>query len=217
LLGGAPIQDSNELNLKSLQCPVYQSYGMTETVSHIAIRNIYKPKNVIDIKSQPFVILPGIEIRQNEQNCLKVKGAVTNQEWIQTNDLVKILDEKSFFFLGRVDDVINSGGLKINPIEIKSLLETVLFKQVLEFQILGIADQNLGEKVVLAFEINENPEFQSEQFWPLVFEKLAEQIDSRLLPRSVFGLHQLPKTDNMKFDKPKLRLLIKDSRPIWEK
>jgi O-succinylbenzoic acid--CoA ligase len=217
LLGGAPIQDSNELNLKSLQCPVYQSYGMTETVSHIAIRNIYKPKNVIDIKSQPFVILPGIEIRQNEQNCLKVKGAVTNQEWIQTNDLVKILDEKSFFFLGRVDDVINSGGLKINPIEIKSLLETVLFKQVLEFQILGIADQNLGEKVVLAFEINGNPEFQSEQFWPLVFEKLAEQIDSRLLPRSVFGLHQLPKTDNMKFDKPKLRLLIKDSRPIWEK
>jgi O-succinylbenzoic acid--CoA ligase len=95
LLGGAPIADSNQSNLKSLQCPVYQSYGMTESVSHIAIRNIYKPQNVLDFESHPYEILPGIEIGQDEQNCLKVKGAVTSQEWIQTNDMVKIID---FFY-----------------------------------------------------------------------------------------------------------------------
>jgi O-succinylbenzoic acid--CoA ligase len=153
LLGGAPIADSNQSNLKSLQCPVYQSYGMTESVSHIAIRNIYKPQNVLDFESHPYEILPGIEIGQDEQNCLKVKGAVTSQEWIQTNDMVKIIDKKSFFVLGRVDDIINSGGLKVNPLEIKQLLEKVLLSLELEFQILGIHQRHLDLDRERTFEV----------------------------------------------------------------
>jgi len=217
LLGGAAISAAHKLQLNPLQCPVNQSYGMTETVSHIALRKIYEPKKSIDFKNEPYILLPGIEIKQNENGCLVVKGAVTNDIWIQTNDLVKINDDKSFFFLGRIDGIINSGGLKVNPGELISHFEILFSRQELEFQILGISDQKLGEKVVLAFISNRKSIFHSSQYWAEVIGKLAKQLDPRILPRAVYGLNQFPKTQTMKYDLPALRSILKNSKPVWDK
>jgi len=216
LLGGATISEAHKSSMNHLQCPVYQSYGMTETVSHVAIRKIYEPNKIIDIENEPYLVLPEIEIGQNDSNCLKVRGRVTNQTWIQTNDIVKMNEDKSFFFLGRADDIINSGGLKVNPVDLKTALEDIIDKE-LEFLILGIPNQKLGEKVVLVFLANQNPIFFTYEYWKEIFGQVAKLLDPRTLPKGVFALKHIPKTHTMKYDLPSLRSILENSKPIWEK
>jgi O-succinylbenzoic acid--CoA ligase len=146
LIGGAPISETLENKICLLfKNKVYHSYGMTETLSHIAIRSI-TPTN-----EKYYTLLNKIEIELNDQQCLRIKDTLISNEWIETNDLVRITTENKIEFIGRYDDLINSGGIKINPILIENILSNIIHQP---FIISSLPDDQLGEKLILIVEGN---------------------------------------------------------------
>jgi len=143
LVGGGPISSDLELQLVEKEITVYHSYGMTETASHVALRKVGYGGN------EYFNSLPGIHFSVNENQALQIHFTALQSEIIQTTDRVELMSETKFRWLGRTDFVINSGGVKIHPEEIESLLA----KQIpIPFFISSVPDQTLGERVVLFVE-----------------------------------------------------------------
>ena len=142
---------------------------------------------------------------------------VTNNDWIETNDLIKLHTTKSFFLIGRVDNIINTAGLKIDPIEVKSLILNALENSNIEIEIIGITDQEFGERVALVFQINGNNQLTKPEFWELLYQNLKRNTDSKILPKAVFALTVIPKTETLKVNKMELKRILTGLVPIWEK
>jgi O-succinylbenzoic acid--CoA ligase len=178
LIGGSTLTDALLIRIrKKLTCKVWQSYGMTETVSHVALRSIY-PET-----SDSYTLLPDIEAATDERSCLKIKGAVTNNEWIQTNDCVKLLDETHFIFLGRTDFTVNSGGIKIQVEPIEKIIDALFPELHIQaaFFVGGIADNALGEKLILAVDsVVIDDEKQQ-----VIFKKLEESLPRYHVPKEI--------------------------------
>ncbi len=120
---------------------VWHGYGMTETLTHVALRRIHP-------EYQPaFTPLPNIGISSLNGQA-EIKAPYLDSPVI-TNDLIQLEENGSFVILGRSDWIINSGGHKINPTEIEDLLAALLD---VPFFIHGMADAKLGQKAVLICE-----------------------------------------------------------------
>lgn len=148
IVGGAKINKSLENDLKKLKTTqVFETYGMTETITHIAAKRI---------GAEAFTVLPNVTISYDDRKCLVIDAPKINDAVIITNDLVVILNENQFVFLGRIDNIINSGGIKIMPEQVEQKLDGKIDRR---FFIASKEDTKLGEKVVLVvegepFEIN---------------------------------------------------------------
>ena len=149
MIGGASVNVELRSKCKSINyCNIYETFGMTETLSHIALKVI---SNIST--NQPFKSLPGIEIDSDENDCLRIKGEVTNNKWLESKDVVEMVNDNSFFWRGRFDNIINSGGIKINPEEIENAISLPLKSRgVSEFFITSIQDSKLGQKLILVVE-----------------------------------------------------------------
>jgi O-succinylbenzoic acid--CoA ligase len=218
LLGGAPFVAEDLPFLNRISCPVYHSYGMTETVSHIAVRKIY-PNEKIEIKEIPFQILPGIDVNISQNGCLRILGPVTNNLWVETRDLVEMVDSDSFRFLGRLDQIINSGGLKIDPTSVSELINSLISGLWPEWEVLGLPDPILGEKVVLVFFGQTQSLFS--MFWSnLNWEQKTFEIPEKnkrvLLPKEIYYISKKPTTLSQKTDFQKMKILLLTSAPIWK-
>ena len=142
LIGGAPLSYDLENQLKKLPSAIFQSYGMTETITHIAIKNLKDTEAV-------YWCLPNIEVSQNEDDCLIIQAPRISEHHIKTNDVVQLLSNTSFQWLGRVDHVINAGGYKIHP----EILEKKLTPFIeTEFFIIGKPDIKFDFVPVLVME-----------------------------------------------------------------
>lgn len=149
LVGAAPISPSLAGKIEKLKTSVYHTYGMTETISHIAIRRLNGPEI-----SESYRVLDGIGIDTDSRGCLVISGRFLNGPVI-TNDQVKIISPHEFKWLGRLDNVINSGGVKINPEIIEPQIAQLLLSQNEQFKRLflaGVPDDKLGEKMILFVE-----------------------------------------------------------------
>ncbi|HSY60356.1 MAG TPA: hypothetical protein VK796_00715, partial [Cytophaga sp.] len=161
----------------TLNCNVWQSYGMTETVSHIAMRNIHP------ITADAYTLLEHIEAKVDERSCLKIKGPVTRHEWLQTNDCVDLLDDAHFIFLGRTDFTVNSGGIKIQVEPIEKIIDT-LFSELnihASFFVGGVADDALGERLILAVD---TPVIDTEK-QEFIIKKLNELLPKYHIPKEI--------------------------------
>src|SRR5690606_3953657 len=149
IIGGATVSETlkskikDSLRRKATQNSIYETYGMSETLSHIALKQIYP------VAEDYFKVLKNVEISLDERKCLQIFEPQLNLEILKTNDLFELKNEKEFRFLGRIDNVINSAGLKIYPEELENLLKTVIPNEVV---FLGGKDELLGEKLVLIIE-----------------------------------------------------------------
>lgn len=141
LLGGSSL--SVELVNKSLgyQFPIFETYGMTETVSHIA----YKP-----LGHSYFQTFDSIEIGMDDRDCLRINGMVTENNWIQTNDIVNILSNDTFELFGRFDRVINSAGRKVHPEKLEKFIAKQKSKPE-DFFIDALPDEQFGQQVTLFY------------------------------------------------------------------
>lgn len=148
LIGGTGIAPTLEKQLEALKPNIYHTYGMTETASHIALRQINGTH-----ASSWFEVLPGNQIDRNDDHCLRIKGAVTLGKWINTHDRVEIKDGK-FRFIGRTDFIINTGGVKVQPEMIEEELSVWMAKNApgRRYIISSRPDKKLGEQVVLLIE-----------------------------------------------------------------
>ena len=140
IIGGVKIHKSLEQELVKLSNEIYETYGMTETITHIAAKRVGE---------RAFTVLPNVTVSSNENNCLVVHAKKINPEPIVTNDIVEIVSDTQFVWLGRFDNVINSGGIKLIPEKIEEKLSTHIPRR---YFVHGQADDVLGEKVVLYVE-----------------------------------------------------------------
>lgn len=162
IIGGAKMDASLEEKLLPLKTEIYETYGMTETITHIAAKRLC---------DSVFSILPNVKISQDDRQCLVINVSTISDEPIVTNDLVELINEQQFIFLGRIDNVINSGGVKLIPEQIEAKL---IGKITNRFFVTGLPDTALGEKLVLVIE-GEKQEFPSDFFDVLgKFEKPKE-------------------------------------------
>lgn len=144
LIGGASISEALENTLQDCSSDCYASYGMTETLGHIALRRINGAE-----KDRYFQSLPGVRLSIDEQDCLKIFAPQLMDEPLQTRDLVELLPAGSFIWLGRQDHLINSGGVKIIPEQWEDRLRPFIHQP---FFIAGLPDEALGQKVTLLVE-----------------------------------------------------------------
>ncbi|WP_281633391.1 AMP-binding protein [Flavobacterium luteolum] len=151
IIGGAKLDSALEEKLLPLKTEIYETYGMTETITHIAAKRL---------GDSVFSILPNVRISQDDRQCLVTNVASISDEPIVTNDLVELLNEQQFKFLGRIDNVINSGGVKLIPEQIEAKL---IGKINNRFFVTGLPDTTLGEKLVLVVE-GEKQEFAPDFF-----------------------------------------------------
>ena len=143
LLGGAPVSPSLQRQLKNSSSRIFETYGMTETITHIAARQIC-PKVLAD-----FELLPHVKISQDERKCLIIDAPNISESPVVTNDIVEVTSETSFKWLGRYDNVINSGGIKLIPEQIEAKLSSMSTYRLF---VVGLPDETLGQKLVLIVE-----------------------------------------------------------------
>jgi o-succinylbenzoate synthase len=145
IVGGGQVNSKLVEKLQNVSTQVYETYGMTETLTHVAIKPLNGPS-----KSDVFRALDDIHFELDARECLVIHATALNPEPIVTNDLVDLIDENSFRWLGRYDNVINSGGIKIIPEVVEAKLSSIVPNR--RFFIAGKSDKSLGEKVVLVVE-----------------------------------------------------------------
>jgi o-succinylbenzoate---CoA ligase len=143
IIGGAEIHPGLENLLQQVSTEVYATYGMAETCSHVALRKL-NGRN----REEDYHALPEIILQKDERNCLVIDAAHLPDKII-TNDMVEMTGPGSFKWLGRYDNLINSGGIKIIPEEVEALVKT---KTALECAVTGLPDIKLGQKLVFVFE-----------------------------------------------------------------
>ncbi|RRO12284.1 AMP-binding protein [Flavobacteriaceae bacterium 14752] len=149
IVGGGHISENLKQMVQGIPTKVYETFGMTETVSHIAARKVNNRKSN-KTEPKPFKTLPNISVAADENNRLIIKAPKLLDEPLLTHDIVEIETYKKFYWKGRADNVINSGGIKIHPEEVEKKLQKLITQR---FFISAIPDDALGEKVVLFVEL----------------------------------------------------------------
>lgn len=149
LVGGASVGPSLLQEIQQLRVPVYLTYGMTETASHMALRRLNGPE-----ASAHYRVLPGLHLGQDERGCLTVRGDVTDDKLVVTNDRIDLLDKHTFDWLGRVDFVINSGGVKVQAEKVEQVLDVALAElgQSRRAFVAGRPDERLGQAITAYVE-----------------------------------------------------------------
>jgi O-succinylbenzoic acid--CoA ligase len=148
ILGGAPIDQDLLSEINELKVPCYATFGMTETLSHIALQKL----NGVDAQDS-FHVLDGIEITTDDRQCLVIKADYLD-ETVVTNDIVELIGGRQFRWLGRFDNVINSGGVKVMPENVEKAVGNYMLSQQIRnrFFVTGLSHQQLGQQVVLVVE-----------------------------------------------------------------
>ncbi|MFD0988792.1 AMP-binding protein [Mariniflexile jejuense] len=154
IVGGAPVSNILKAKTQSVDNHVYETYGMTETVTHIALKNLNHSLVLPKLTKQQLVesyfkLLPNVSISTDERDCLVIDAPQLSEEKIITNDIVKIHSEAEFEWLGRFDNVINSGGLKLFPEQIEAKLQN---KIQARFFVGSKPHETLGEQLILVVE-----------------------------------------------------------------
>lgn len=150
IIGGAAISPTLEEKIKKIAATyIFQTYGMTETLSHIALRKLNGENS-----QENFVPLENVKIRLDSRNCLCISSPTTSFREIITNDIAQIEADDSFKILGRADNIINSGGVKIQLEEVEQNIEKIFEKTELQrrFYCVGKTDEYWGQILVLCIE-----------------------------------------------------------------
>lgn len=196
IVGGGQVSDAIIELIKDKKPVVYETYGMTETITHIAVKKL---NNFIDsdlATRTHFKTLPEITVSTDDRNCLVINAPYLSDNKIITNDIVKIHSETSFEWLGRYDNVINSGGIKLYPEEIEKKLRSLIKEQ---FFISSIPDDALGEKAVLVIENDKNS----------LDNSIFDCLDKYEKPKAVFTVSKFIETKSGKIQRKKTMELLK--------
>ena len=146
LIGGGTLSPSLRAQLESTDsCEIFESFGMSETYTHFALRRVNGPH-----AEESFSLLEGTHINADTRGCLVVELPGITKHPVQTNDLVDISEDRTRFrWLGRFDNVINTGGIKVIPEILEQRITSLLQCTCL---VLYQSDEKLGQKLVLMVE-----------------------------------------------------------------
>lgn len=190
IIGGGPVSDHLIHQIQKYSCTAYSTFGMTETVSHIALRKL-------GAASEPFRAIGNTQF-STQDDCLVIDCEDLGIKGLETTDIVHLIDKKSFNWLGRADFVINSGGVKIHPEEVERKIRTVLNSE--DFIIGQLSDQKLGSKVIFIGEEELN--------LPHLKDKIEVVLDKYERPKAYYFISSLKRTPSGKIDRIKTTLAI---------
>lgn len=191
IIGGGAVDEALETEIKSLPIAVYSTYGMTETLSHIALRRLNG-----NSASDHYYPFSSVTLSLSPENTLVIEAPLVCDDILQTNDIARIYPDGSFIILGRKDNVINSGGIKIQAEEVEKLLRPFILQP---FVITSVPDPRLGQAVTLLFE------------GQLDMEELKNKVQEILppyeRPKYIRMVDLIPQTGNGKINRIECRTL----------
>lgn len=141
IIGGGKVSAALEKDLVEQKINAFSTFGMTETISHIALKKIGT--------STVFKGLSNCYFEVNNNDCLIIHANDIGVENLQTNDIVKLIDSKQFEWLGRFDNAIETGGIKVLPENIESKIGSLIESR---FMISSLPDKLLNNKLILLIE-----------------------------------------------------------------
>jgi len=144
IIGGGAINEAMAVELRAFPNAVWSTYGMTETLSHIALRRLNGPE-----ASEWYTPFPSVSVSLTDEDCLVIDAPEVCAQQLVTNDIAELSADGRFRILGRKDNVICSGGIKIQAEEVERQLQPHLHEP---FLISKRRDAKFGEIVVLLTE-----------------------------------------------------------------
>ncbi|WP_363928379.1 AMP-binding protein [Paludibacter sp.] len=186
IIGGAAIDPEMEMKVAELPNAWYSTYGMTETLSHIALRRLNGTT-----RSETYRPVNNVNISLSEDETLTIDAPRICPEKIVTNDIARLLPDGSFEILGRKDNVINSGGIKLQTEQIERKLAQILD---VPFCITSAPDPKLGEKLVLLIESKEISKQD-------LLNKISCHLGVYETPKHIIAVDKIPMTPNGKIDR----------------
>ena len=178
IIGGAPLTESQERLIVDSGMNAYATYGMTETCSHVALRRIGS--------EDCFTAMPDTTFETDCRGCLIINAPRFSFARLVTNDCVELLDTTHFRWLGRADNVINTGGIKVFAETLEKSLAP--YAQAHIFFISGRKSERWGEEIVMTVESDGT--FDRERF----MREASESIERRLLPKEIIEIREIPRT-----------------------
>ncbi|HUH46602.1 MAG TPA: AMP-binding protein [Arenibacter sp.] len=185
IVGGAPLASELKSRLVGLKTKIYETYGMTETVSHIAVKEITTNAGT----ESNFKTLPDVVLSKDDRDCLVIRAPKIMGGAMATNDVVELISPSEFIWLGRYDNIINSGGIKLIPEQIEQKLSPILTTR---FFVAGIPDAVLGQKLVLVVEGDVDAGQISEEI------RTLSSLSKYEIPKEIHGLPKFLETANGK-------------------
>lgn len=200
LIGGAPLGEVLREKASRLPIKLFQTYGMTETVSHIALADLRAEGPLI------YKSLPGVQTRKSPNGNLEIMAAMSSHNWIRTNDIVEILPGKGFIWKGRSDFTINTGGVKVQPEEVEAMAGEVMEKLLpgQRYFVTALPDEKLGQKMVLMVEGEKRNQDPSK-----LLHTLKAQLPSYHSPKNIYFVRKFAETPSHKIDR-------KNTLDIWK-
>lgn len=192
IIGGGAIDAEIVKQLKDFRYNIYSTYGMTETLSHIALRKLNGNN-----PSPNYIPFDSVSLSQDNDGALIIDAPLVSNERLYTNDIVNMDENGSFTIIGRRDNIINSGGIKIQIEELEQLLKPFIKGS---FAVSSITDVKFGEIVIIIVEEN------------CYFDKnsIKKEFDKNLIPKNISIIKNIPLTETGKINRNLLKNRIKN-------
>ena len=193
IIGGGAIDRQMEETLRRFPNSVWSTYGMTETLSHIALRKLSGPE-----ASGWYTPFKDVTVSLSDENTLIIRAPRVNAETLTTNDIAELNPKGQFRIIGRKDNTINTGGVKV---QIEQIEEALHARLSLPFMITAVPDPKFGERIVMLTE--GEPQMKE-------IEKAVSMLPPYWRPKQVFKTEKLPQTGTGKPDRAEARRLAED-------
>jgi o-succinylbenzoate---CoA ligase len=194
IVGGANVSNTTIEKLQTLPTKFFETYGMTETITHVAVRRLNPMEN-------NFKALKGVSFSTDSRDRLVIEASHLGIDPIVTTDIVELISPTEFQLIGRADNIINTGGVKISPEAVEEKIANLHlpFLKERNFLIVGIKDEGLGQRVVLLLEGQTLSKQQQEKS----IAELKLHLQKWEVPKEIVHVIEFARTENGKVIRPK--------------
>ena len=190
IVGGGVVSRDLKKAIQTIDTNCYATYGMTEAITHIAVKKLNKFTQSELESESVYKTLPDVTISKDKRSCLVIRAPKISDENIITNDVIELISKSEFNWKGRLDHVINSGGVKLHPEEIEQKLSNTIYSR---FFVAGILDEILGEKCILVIEGENYP----------ITKKHFSMLSRFEIPKTIFFIPKFIETGSGKIQRLK--------------
>ena len=190
IVGGGVVSRDLKKAIQTIDTNCYATYGMTEAITHIAVKKLNKFTQSELESESVYKTLPDVTISKDKRSCLVIRAPKISDENIITNDVIELISKSEFNWKGRLDHVINSGGVKLHPEEIEQKLSNTIYSR---FFVAGILDEILGEKCILVIEGENYP----------ITKKHFSKLSRFEIPKAIFFIPKFIETGSGKIQRLK--------------